>query len=308
MARYFPRPTTYHPGLELQLRQAVEGGDLLAAVRQIPELDPAARREAIVLVHGFNNHEGEASAAYERLRVRQYDRGAPALVPTALEQLFADLFWPGDAAWGRFDLADFLVYPAAVTTARKAAPRLADHLRAMPALLTVHFMGHSLGCRLVLETIEDLAANGGPIVGKVCLMAAAVPVFKVQPGGVLTRAMSHASEVRVLYSEADTVLKYAFPPGQTLAAGDEGFFPEAVGRFGRLSVTSGRIDPWRVVGARHSDYWGDDDLNAAAVSAADRVAGFFKFGRWARPVGESLEAPASRATADRREIGYTRVV
>jgi hypothetical protein len=307
VARYSPPPAGYRPWLKLQLRDSVEGGDLLAAVRQIPPLDPAARRVAVLLVHGFNNHEGEAGAAYDGLRARQYAR-APTLVPPGLERILADVFWPGDAAWGLFDLVDFLVYPAAVAAARDAAPLLAGHLRSMPSLVAVHFVGHSLGCRVVLETIDDLARNGGPHVGKVCLMAAAVPVFKVRQPGALARAMEHAADVRILHSDDDAVLRYTFAPGQTLASGDEGFFPTALGLHGPPPGVPGRLDPIRVGGAGHGDYWGHSQRPPAA-RAADRIAEFFQFGSWARRVGEPSPGAASReASADRREIGRARVL
>lgn len=307
MARYTPPPKEYDPGLKFQLRQAVEGGDLLAEVRQESSRDPAGRREAVVLVHGFNNHEGEAGTAYFGFRNRQYLRAFPTLIPPALEEILADLFWPGDAAWGLFDLVDFLVYPAAVGTAREAAPRLARHLRSMPNLLTVHFVGHSLGCRLVLETIADLARNGGPHVGKVCLMAAAVPIFKVQEDGPLADAMTYAEQVGILYSDNDPVLRYAFPPGQTLARGDEGFFPTALGLYGPVPGVPGKLDPFHIGGARHGDYWGNSQKPPSGL-AADRIAEFFKFATWERSVGERRSETAQREpSADPREIGQVRM-
>lgn len=308
MARYFPPPDGYNPVLAFQLRNQPEGGNLLPNVRQQPPIDPFARVEAVVLVHGFNNHYGEAGAAYHGFRIRQYERTAPSLVPPALEAILADLFWPGDAAWGLFDLVDFLVYPAAVETARDAAPLLARHLRSMPTLRTVHFVAHSLGCRVVLESIDDLRRNGGPTVGKVCLMAAAVPVLNVQSGESLARAMEHTGEVRILHSSDDVVLRYAFPPGQTLATGNEGFFPTALGLHGPTIWVVGRIDPVPINGANHGDYWGNSGKPAASV-AADRVAEFFSFGTWQRTIAarEAGSAPRS-STAETRELGYSRTI
>jgi len=308
VARYTPPPDQYHPGLKFQLRQAVEGGDLLADVLQKSLWDPSGRREVVVLVHGFNNHEGEAGTAYYYFRDRQYQRAFPTLTPPAFEDILADFFWPGDAAWGLFDLVDFLVYPAAVGTAREAAPRLARHLRSMPNLLTVHFVGHSLGCRLVLETIIDLAQNGGPHVGKVCLMAAAVPNFKVKAHGSLADALAYAQQVGILHSDKDPVLRYAFPPGQTLASGDEGFFPSALGLHGPSPDVPGKLDPFHIDGAHHGDYWGNSE-RAPSEIAADRIAEFFKFAPWARSVGNPQGGPEQReASADPREVGHMRTV
>ena len=308
MARYTPPPKEYDPGLKFQLRQAVEGGDLLAEVRQESSRDPAGRRESVVLVHGFNNHQGEAGSAYFGFRDRQYQKAFPTLIPPAFEDILADMFWPGDAAWGLFDVVDFLVYPAAVGTAREAAPRLARHLRSMPNLLTVHFVGHSLGCRLVLETIADLAQNGGPHVGKVCLMAAAVPIFKVQEHGPLANAMRYAERVGILHSDKDPVLRYAFPPGQTVASGDEGFFPSALGLNGPVPDVPGKLDPFPIDGAHHGDYWGDSQRPPSRI-AADRIAEFFKFAPWERSIGNPQSGPEQReASAEPREIGQVRTL
>lgn len=308
MARYFDPPEDYRPGLVLQLRERREGGDLQSDVRQAPPLDTFARSEAVVLVHGFNNHYGEASAAYHGFRLRQYGRAVTQLTPPALEEMLADLFWPGDAAWGLFDLVDFLVYPAAVGTARDAAPRLARHLRSMPTLRTAHFVAHSVGCRIVLETIEELRRNGGPTVGKVCLMAAAVPVFMVQSGGDLAEAMEHAGEVRILHSDDDAVLRYAFPPGQTLATGNEGFFPAALGLRRPPPGIPGRIDSIDIDDAGHGDYWGHSKRPPASI-AADRIADFFRFGSWERTLAARAPGAAPRSsTAEPRELGYARAI
>ncbi|MEC4890105.1 MAG: alpha/beta hydrolase [Nitrospira sp.] len=308
MAKYFDPPQDYKPGLILQLRERLEGGDLLPDVRQIPLPAPFARSEAIILIHGFNNHYGEAGVAYQGFRLRQYQRVTPRMIPPRLEEILADLFWPGDAAWGLFDLMDFLVYPTAVGTAKEAAPRLARYLRSMPVLRITHFIGHSLGCRIVLETIDDLQRNGGPVVGKVCLMAAAVPVFKVRFGGELAGAMEHAREVRILHSDDDAVLKYAFPPGQTLASGDEGFFPNALGLYRPPPDVAGRVDPVNIEDAGHGDYWGHSQSEPTAL-AADHIAEFFRFGSWQRTMAARIPGTSPRpSTAQPREVGFSRSI
>ena len=290
--------------LILQLREQLEGGDLLPDVHQKPPA-PSACNEIFVLVHGFNNHMGEAWESYHAFCFSQRERAYPLLTLPALEEMLAELFWPGDAAWGLFDLLDFLAYPAAVGTAQNAAPRLAQHLRTMPSLRTVHFIGHSLGGRLVLETIDDLRRNGGPMVGKVCLMAAAVPVFKVVSGGALAEAMNHAGEVYILYSEKDIVLHYTFPPGQTVAVGDEGFFPEALGLHGPPPGVNGRIDKKNINGG-HGDYW-DPSKGLPAENAARAIADFCGFGSRERTMDSRSPGAAPRpSTAESRELGYAR--
>lgn len=294
MARYSPPPSGYRPGLILQLRERAEGGGLLADVLQIPLPDLASRPEMIVLVHGFNNHYGEAANAYFGFRTRQQERDVA--FAGGMESRLGDAFWPGDAAWGIADKADFLVYSSAVGTATDAAIILARHLRGMPALRQVNFIGHSLGCRVVLETVRALASDGGPRVGNVCLMAAAVPVFKVVRGGDLEPAMDHADQVLVLYSEADTVLKWAFPAGQTLAPGDEGFCPRALGRTTPPPTTAGRTRAQRVSGAKHGDYWGHSNTKASH-SAIAHVSEFFSLGAASRGIDTREVADANTIDA-----------
>jgi len=311
VTRYRGMPAGYGaggkiPGLILSLRLQPEGGELASNVQQKPLPDTYARIEAVVLVHGFNNHECEAAEAYLGFRSRQYSLAKR--IPPSLENVLADVLWPGDAAGrGVFDVADAAIYPGAVGTAKDAAPRLARHLRSMPNLRTVHFVGHSLGCRLILETVDDLRRNGGPAVGKLCLMAAAVPVFMVKPGGDLAAAMEYAQEVRILHSYDDGVLQLTFPAGQTLASGNEGRFPTALGREPPDDIP-GRIDPILINKADHSDYWGYNK-NLASSAAAEKIASFFQFGNSPRAVELRTAGLAPRSgSAQPRELGRARAI
>ena len=73
-----------------------------------------------------------------------------------------------------------------------------------------------------------------------CLMAAAVVVGDVQNKGRLNPA-ARSLRTRALFSEADKVLHWAFPPGETAAGA--GFFPQAVGRFGNpVAIWNDRFD------------------------------------------------------------------
>lgn len=304
MARYRGAPPDYQPGLSLSLRNDPEGGTLCDPVLQSPLPDTYARREAVVLVHGFNNHYGEAATAYLGFRNQQYRR-LDTLIPPALEALFADTHWPGDAAWGIADCVDFLVYPAAVGTARQAGFILAEHLLQMPNLEIVHFIAHSLGCRVVLETIRYLGNR--PQIGKVCLMAAAVPVNKVEWGGELALAMTRPSRVLVLYSASDLVLSATFPAGQTVAPGDEGFFPTALGHERPPSSVAGTLDAIDINGAGHGDYWGHSDTEPSWRATA-HAGDFLELGRHARTINARAAAvagsrPPRRDPPTARSIG-----
>lgn len=300
MSRYFPPPERYHPLLTLSLRAQPEGGRLLAAVSANPAL--ILRRELVVLVHGFANHQGEAAKAYLGFRDRQDSSDARI---AALLAVLADSFWPGDAAWGVADFADVLVYPSAVGTAKDAAPRLARFLSSVPGLLKVHFVAHSLGCRLALETVSLLGRRGAPQIGRVCLMAAAIPVFMVEPGGRLAAALPYCESVHSFYSLKDGVLNYAFRAGQTAAGGGEGFFPRALGAQ-HPPPTPGVVYATHLLGAGHSDYWGQSDRAPAKVMPR-LASAYLAITPQLREAGVSRAPGAGSASVQTREVASARV-
>ncbi len=307
MARFDPQPVPgYDPVLRVNLRDKPEGGATLGAVRALWKGDQQLpQRELLVLVHGYNNHRQEAEVAYVGLRTRQGALLSGGKWTQPLDDRMGDTFWPGDANWpGFLDKLDFLFYSAAVSVARDdVARKIANYLRARADVLTVHFLAHSLGCRVALEVMQDIATEGGPKVGKVCLMAAAVPTFKLCPGGALTGAIAAAGQLRVLYSPADMVLSAAFPPGQTIAKGDEGFFPAAVGHAGDVPLMSGKVERQHIPGAAHGDYWGHGS-GAPTERSARAIAEFFRFDGGIGKRGlDHRPLPPARRQAGSRAIG-----
>lgn len=263
------------------LREQFEGGELRRPGSVVGDQGVFGRRECLVLVHGFNNHAGEAAVAYTGFRISE-SRRFEDLRPEVLEKLLGDTHWPGDADWqGPLDLLDFLVYPKAVATAREAGPLLGELILKFGMMERIHFIGHSLGCRVVLETLLYLSRKDFSLyrVGGICLMAAAVQTDMVGDGGrfapLLDSLGAAGVKVLVLHSVKDTVLHFTFGPGQTAAA--EGWFPTALGRFGPPPGMRGVAFQEAIEGAGHSDYWGwrDNEPSKAATAAA---GDFFKLG------------------------------
>jgi Alpha/beta hydrolase of unknown function (DUF900) len=307
VSRFQGLPLDYDPWLLLSVREAPEGGTLALQVNCDPPYPPTLARELVVLVHGFNNHMGEAAEAYQGFRHRQYPLAG--VVPPALESNIGDFFWPGDADWaGLFDKTDFLVYPSAVKTAPHTGERLARYIAALPNLLVVNFVAHSLGCRVVLECVRQLLTTNHPIIRRIVLMAAAVPDFMVSVGGILASATQAADSVLVLHSTSDAVLHYTFPPGQTISGSGEGFLPTALGRFGPPAGMTGKVQGYRINDAGHGDYWGvkGDDVSPLSDSVRDIVAGYIAESLQLGNVARSLP-PASRP--DRRTpVGFARTI
>jgi pimeloyl-ACP methyl ester carboxylesterase len=326
VARFEPwqRPAGYAPRLVLDARVDDEGGPVRQpiAVAWRAESGPGGG-EMLLLLHGYNNHRAEAEAAYQAFRVRQEPvlRG-PLNQP--LDTLLADTFWPGDARLpGVLDRLDPLHYPTALATARdEVAPLLAQCLLEDPVRpARLHIVGHSMGCRLALELIEQLPRDGGPVIGRVALMAAAVPTFMLQPGGRFEYALARAEAVCVMSSVDDAVLQLAFPFGQTLAGPwNEGFLPEALGRHGRVPAGAGaQVAQVPIDGAGHSDYWGwAGPRDGRALSAGERAAN----AQAARTLSDFLNlnapprrepvaaapAPMRRRAPPAREPGFERVL
>lgn len=297
MARIYDPPPEYAPGLMLYLREQAEGGNLPAYGKLRGPQQGLPRPECVVLVHGFNDHYGEAGERYYGFRVmqRRHFAGEHGDIAEELERLFGDTFWPGDADWpGPLDWLDALVYPVAVHTAQDAAKLLADLIERIPGLLRAHFVAHSLGCRVVLEAVKILWERGYPSIGAICLMAAAVDRDAVSPGGrfadLLAALGDTGSEILVLHSRRDKVLRFTFPLGQTGAG--EGFLPEALGLEGPPPGMPGRVAERRVSGANHGDYWGHRD-NDPSRFATREAGGFLKLGERVREI-RAREPEASR--------------
>ena len=289
MAKLRERPQGYKPLLEIVLRQKREGGRVLSPGKLSGPTDSLNRRSCVVMVHGFNNNDGEAAHAYDGFRKRQIETLGASL--DELNARLGDAFWPGDADWSWFDFVDFGVYSAAVGHAHAAATELTALILSMPSLVEIDFIGHSLGCRVILETLHHLRQSGrGPVVRRVCLMAAAVPMEKVEPGGdfhaLLADLSANGTKILVLHSRQDVVLHYAFGAGQALAGPGERS-SRALGREGPSPLIPGyraTLDDLQMGGANHGDYWGHSGSGISRESA--KTAGrFLGLGKPKREVG-----------------------
>ncbi|MBD3366594.1 MAG: alpha/beta hydrolase [Candidatus Eisenbacteria bacterium] len=235
---------------DISVREKGSGG-VTAEARDAPRNWMQGRRHVVLLVHGYNADMDGARRSFDA-----FLRMLPARFPPA-----GRVYWPGDADWGVFSA---LAYPSKIPVARASAGRLAAYLSKLrgpgggPIELTL--VGHSLGCRVILELLEDLSwlDDTRCVVRVVVLMAAAVPTDLVGVGGQLRRSGLGPLHRHVYHSDDDRVLRWAFPAGQSMAqlAGSEpGDSLEAVGLHGNpRSYASRRRD---LRGNRHSDYWKD---------------------------------------------------
>lgn len=196
----------------------------------------------VLFVHGYNVSQLKARESYARFRwwLEEFKARSHVL----------EVHWPGDRKWGKFSAA---AYPFKIGTARRCGRLLAEWIadRAEGCKLTL--IGHSLGCRVVLETIENLReiaqVRQQPLISRianVCLMAAAAPVSYIMASQLGPRA---GEEIRwhILYSRGDWVLRIAFRLGQ-LAGFDPG---HAIGLHGHPTAIW-KTNRWELYQPRNS--------------------------------------------------------
>lgn len=197
-----------------------------------------------LLIHGWNLNTEEQSASYDKmlLKIAENDR--------AVADALLTVSWPSDTR-----------YRSALEAVGEVTQLLQDFLcdarnpfsRARELILICH----SMGCRVALELARRLLEqeSGFKPEIRLFLMAAAVPVHLVEPGGALHPTVKGASHSSVYYSWTDEAfLTRGFSFLQSWAGPGDGFMPEAVGFRGKpqYDVWSRRCSK---AGYFHGSYW-----------------------------------------------------
>lgn len=259
-------------------------------------------RTIVFFVHGYNNDQQDASAAYTRF--------LKLLGPVSGDVI--GVYWPGD------NWTSAAYYMQAVNKVGSIAYRFARdiHTAALGSgSLEISFVAHSLGCRVTLETIRELREllRKQPAVGlkvrRAIFMAGAVPTSFLENPQPLNKAIQDLRlGAKSLYSAADRVLHYAFPTGETLAG--QSFFPTALGRTEWLggAAMNPAMQQKENATADHSDYWGAGSTNAESLkTAATEVNAFISLGGPKQPRTVPLRATTTRPGTPAR-AGPTRTV
>jgi hypothetical protein len=192
------------PAFVLDLRSDPQGGAVVPARLTGGTLDALRQCPTVVfMVHGFNVNRADGAAELAALGAHLPAIGAGAAVA---------VLWPGDSSLGP------LSYPFETNKADDSGIELAtfigDNLPQRPA---ISFIGHSLGCRVVMETVRQLWVKGIPV-SQVCVMAAAVDNDSLGSADAYFGAAQFAARVGVLHSPADRVLEFAYPLGNLVSA------------------------------------------------------------------------------------------
>jgi hypothetical protein len=180
---------------------AVVPGRLTLGTPTIDTLRPCSN--IVFLVHGFNVKRSSGAAELGNL--------AP-LLPAVGDGAVVAVLWPGDSMLGAAS------YPFETNKADDSGVELAKFINDnLPQCPRISFVAHSLGSRVVVQTVQQLKILGIPV-AEVCLMAAAIDNNSLSSLAQFRGAAEYASRVAVLYSPSDNVLKLAYPGGNLLSA------------------------------------------------------------------------------------------
>jgi hypothetical protein len=171
---------------------------------------------------------------------------------------FVAVLWPGDSRW-----LPVLDYPVEDKEAIKSAELLAEYLMEnFTEANSLSFTSHSLGARMVLETIGNLSQSSFKL-RTLTIMAGAIDDTCLN--GQYKTALSRMEKISVLASNCDDVLKWAFPAGNPFAgivSRGEPYWHGALGHYGpnppnqpaNLNQTPTLPDKWKFGHGSYIDY------------------------------------------------------
>ncbi len=182
---------------------AVVPGTLVGDPGLGTEFDLRAESSIAFLIHGFNVNRPSGTDVLLRL-ARQ--------LPSGSNMAYVGVLWPGDH-WIRA-----ASYSFEGNDADDSARELTKYIGAVIAKGSeLFFVSHSLGARVVMETIKKLNPPDYRV-RQVSLLAAAIDDFSLARPRDYLAAVSKTDRVAVLASREDRVLKLAYPVGDFLQA------------------------------------------------------------------------------------------
>jgi pimeloyl-ACP methyl ester carboxylesterase len=300
------------PTARLSFRTQPSGGAIQPEPDEAQYRAIVARRALLLIIHGYNNNLTDSEDAYRGFeRMQRELAGLDDDMPVAGGKI-VQVYWPGDADWG---IMSPLYYPWSIERAcdtAKALARVLARAAREGGHKQIDVVAHSMGSRLAMELLRELQDVADVTVGRLVLMAGAVPTFMLEPKPDKRKLRAAFDTVLAdagmsLYSDGDMVLAMAFPLGQSIAPGEEGFFPTALGHE-RCADAPARMTQDEIAGAGHSDYWGwrdQDDARGRAHAANAKIRTFLRLEPLGARTIEERET-VERETLGSREAGAAR--
>jgi hypothetical protein len=208
-----------------------------------------ARSTALTLItHGYNVGGASGDSCLNQF---------VNILPEDSSMDYGIVLWPGDVPWNGF--VSKISFPAKLKTAEESARKLANFLWARIHLrhdCAINFVSHSLGARVVLESIRQLKVRGYSNLQHVCLMAAAVEDTVLEDE--YSDAAAAVKSIGVLSSQHDNVLKVLFPIGHLAAHFPHwpGDIPHALGFSGprTRALSYVALKPFPIPDTRDADH------------------------------------------------------
>jgi predicted alpha/beta hydrolase family esterase len=195
----------------LDFRESEVGGAIVPG-RIVPEpglgdeLQLVAETRLIFLVHGYNVNRANGKQSLMRLAQRL------STVTSISGAGLVAVLWPGDH-WTRA-----VSYSFEGRDADDSAMELVRYVdRVVTRNTALSFVSHSLGARVVMESVKGLKGKGYHI-GQICLMAPAIDDSSLADPRVYQIASAVSDRTAVLASRQDKTLRYAYPAGDLLQA------------------------------------------------------------------------------------------
>jgi hypothetical protein len=216
-------------------------------------------RHVLIATHGFNVNRAAGIAS-----LSNWD----GLLGLDAGSIFIGLLWPGDSTW-----AHGLDYPDEARVANDAAKIIAPFIDAnFAGAASVSFASHSLGARVILETISLLKMP----VRRAIIMAGAIDDNCLDTE--FKAAAAKVGAISVLASKKDEVLAAAFPLGNLIAgiiAEGHPWWHGALGRGGPSNPMPANFaapfeipDSWNF---GHGNYIGVEPLPAPPITRPANV-------------------------------------
>jgi hypothetical protein len=182
----------------------VHQGTSIANYAELPLsglLDSIHGRDVLIAAHGFNVDRADGIACLSNW-------GSLLQLPQP-NSAFIGLLWPGDSVW-----AHGLDYPDEPKIANEAGVKLAAFINGyFQNAASISFASHSLGARVVLETISQM----NRLVRSLTLMAPAIDDNCLNTEFKSLADKAKIGRISVLASMKDSVLSECFPLGNFFA-------------------------------------------------------------------------------------------